>query len=117
MRFLADESCDFAIVRALRTSGHDVLAVSEVKPAAPDREVIELGFSTGRILLTEDKDFGQLYFVARANSSGVIFFRFAASARMALADSAVRLIKQLGDRLEGKFVVVQPGRVRLSRNP
>jgi hypothetical protein len=41
MRFLADESCDFRVVRALRASGHDVTAVVEVSPGADDEHVIE----------------------------------------------------------------------------
>lgn len=42
MRFLADESCDFAVVRALRDEGYDVQAIIEVCPGAEDRYVIEL---------------------------------------------------------------------------
>jgi len=42
MRFLADESCDFAVIHALRANGHDVIAVSEVTPRAEDSEVIGL---------------------------------------------------------------------------
>ena len=39
MLFLADESCDFNIVRALRTAGHEVIAVAEISPRADDQEV------------------------------------------------------------------------------
>ncbi len=53
MRFLADESCDFAVIHALRASGHDVIAVSEVTPRAEDSEVIRLAVREKRILLTE----------------------------------------------------------------
>jgi uncharacterized protein with PIN domain len=53
MRFLADESCDFA-VRALRSAGHDVLAVSEFQQRSVDRQLMELAYAEGRILLTED---------------------------------------------------------------
>lgn len=60
MRFLADESCDFAVVKSLRALGHDVLAVSEFQQRSVDSELMELGYSDGRILLTEDKDFGWL---------------------------------------------------------
>lgn len=59
MRFLADESCDFAIVRALRAEGFDVLAISELSPRASDETVIDLAVRENRVLLTEDKDFGQ----------------------------------------------------------
>ena len=62
MCFLADESCDFAVVRALRGAGHDVVAVAEVSPRAEGEVVIDLAVRGGRILLTEDKDFGQLVY-------------------------------------------------------
>jgi predicted nuclease of predicted toxin-antitoxin system len=72
LRFLADESCDFTVVRALRATGHDVLAVSEVTSRSDDRELIERAAQEQRVLLTEDKDFGWLVFVSQANSAGVI---------------------------------------------
>ena len=43
MRFLADESCDFSVVRALRFAGHDVLAIAEVSPREEDEDVRERG--------------------------------------------------------------------------
>ncbi len=59
---MADESCDFAVVRALRSDGYDVLAVSEHTHRSEDPEVIEQAARDNRILLTEDKDFGRLVF-------------------------------------------------------
>ncbi len=59
MRFLADESCDFAVVRALRSAGFDVVAIIEVAPGAEDSAVIDLAVREGRMLITEDKDFGR----------------------------------------------------------
>ena len=72
MRFLADESCDFAVVRALRVAGFDVTSVRDVMPGAEDVEVIEIAVRESRILLTEDKDFGQLVFASSAQSSPTI---------------------------------------------
>jgi predicted RNase H-like HicB family nuclease len=60
MRFLADESCDFAMVRALRSSGHDVVAVSDIAPRAEDPDVINLALRESRILLTEDAEYKKL---------------------------------------------------------
>ena len=60
MRFLADESRDFAVVKSLRALGHDVLAVSEFQQRSVDSELMELAYSDGRILLTEDKDLAGL---------------------------------------------------------
>ena len=50
MRFLADESCDFVVVTALRTAGHDVSAIVEVNPGAEDEAVLALSRSESRVL-------------------------------------------------------------------
>jgi predicted nuclease of predicted toxin-antitoxin system len=113
--FLADESCDFAVVRALRADGYDVLAVSEVTRRSVDRELIEQAHREGRILLTEDKDFGWLVYVSHADSAGVILIRFPGNARRILAETIKRLVREEGTRLAHAFVVVQPGQFRISR--
>ncbi|MBM3748142.1 MAG: hypothetical protein FJW34_20340, partial [Acidobacteria bacterium] len=104
MRFLADESCDFVVVRALRSAGHDVVAVSEFQQRSVDREVMELAVTEGRILLTEDKDFGALVFAAPAASPGVILIRFPASARRTLPAAVRTLVAEHGNQLEKAFV-------------
>jgi predicted nuclease of predicted toxin-antitoxin system len=81
MRFLADENCDFTVIRALRAHGHDVVSVSDISPRAEDSEVINLAAREERILLTEDKDFGQLVYAHAQETLGVIFLRFPISAR------------------------------------
>jgi predicted nuclease of predicted toxin-antitoxin system len=75
MRFLADQSCDFAAVQALRSAGPDVVALSQFQQRSVDDEVIELAQSEERILLTEDKDFGWLAFVPRRQSFGVVLIQ------------------------------------------
>ncbi|MFQ5894685.1 MAG: DUF5615 family PIN-like protein [Nitrospinota bacterium] len=115
MRFLADESCDFAVVRALRADGHDVLALAEISPRAEDQAVIELAVRESRILLTEDKDFGQLVYSNRRARGGVLFLRFPATAREALPRTVVELVRRRGERLTDSFVVVEPGRIRIGR--
>lgn len=117
MRFLADESCDFAVVRALRGAGHDVVAVSDAYPGALDEEVIALAAKDARILLTEDKDFGQLVFASAAGSAGVVFLRFPASARSDMAHTVVEAIATHGPRIAGCFAVLQPGRIRIVPRP
>ena len=66
-----------------------------------------------RVLLTEDKDFGQLVFAGGQGDVGVVFIRFPSSARSQLATAVVDLVERYGDRLPTAFVVVEPGRVRI----
>ena len=115
MRFLADESCDFGVVTALRTAGHDVSAIVETNPGAEDEAVLALARTEDRVLLTEDKDFGLLAFARGQQTAGVVLIRFNAGVRRALGRAIVELVEELGDRLRGAFVVVEPGRARLSR--
>jgi predicted nuclease of predicted toxin-antitoxin system len=116
MRFLADESCDFAIVRALRAAGHDVVAVAERLPGAEDQAVIDLAAQDERILLTEDKDFGQLIHASKERGRGVILLRYPVEARMHMAKAAVRLVSVPSEAwrfLQGE----SPCRVRPNQPP
>ncbi len=115
MRFLADESCDFAVVRALRDHGHDVTAVVEIHPGADDKTVLALAASERRVLLTEDKDFGSLAYAEALESGGVILIRFPGRNRAALGSAIPQVVATIGPRLVGAFVVVEPGRARFSR--
>jgi len=115
--FLADESCDFAVVRALRAAGYDVLAVAERSPGARDEEVIRLATGERRVLLTEDKDFGQLVFAAGKETCGVIFIRYPAGLRSELPQRVLDAVKRESSRMQTAFVVLQPKRMRISRLP
>ncbi len=75
---------------------------------------MELANREGRILLTEDKDFGRLFFASFTREAGVILIRYPTSARAQLGINIVSLIEQVPDRLWGAFVVLQPGRVRIA---
>ena len=113
MRLLADESCDFSVVRALRGAGHDVIAVAERFPSLDDSLILDLALREKRVLLTEDKDFGQLVYANAQPSSGVIFIRYPANLRTALPKTVVTLIEKTEAQLTGSFVVLSPGRIRI----
>ena len=117
LRFLADESCDFAVVRALRGAGYAVVAVAEFTNQSVDPVVIEQAYREGRILLTEDKDFGWHVFVSHAASAGVILIRFPNQTRGTLANAVHQVVQEQADKLPGSFVVIQPGQVRISKQP
>jgi len=117
LKFLADESCDFAVVRALRAASYDVLAVGEFMQRSDDRELIVRAHREQRILLTEDKDFGWLVFVSHADSAGVILIRYPGNVRRTLAQAVINLVQQQSAQVLGAFVVMQPGQIRFSQKP
>jgi predicted nuclease of predicted toxin-antitoxin system len=117
MRFLADESCDFAVVRALREAGHDVAAVADIFPRAEDQRVIEIALNEGRVLLTEDKDFGQLVFAHKQRSAGIILIRYPNNIRSTLVAAVLDLVARKGKVVQEQFVVLRPGRLRVVPKP
>jgi predicted nuclease of predicted toxin-antitoxin system len=112
MRFPVVESCDFAVVRALREAGFHVLAVSELSPRADDSVVTKLASQKETILLTEDKDFGQLVYAEQKVNRGVVLIRFPASVRAALPRAMLDLLNEHKDALYDRLTVLQPGQVR-----
>ena len=115
IKFLADESCDFLIVRTLRLAEYDVLSVAESYPSASDHQVLQHATKKKRILLTEDKDFGEWVFAHGENVSGVILIRFPANARRQLGEEIKALVDIHGLELMRNFVVLEPGRARIRK--
>ena len=114
LTFIADESCDFLIVRKLRSAEYDVLSVAESFPSASDQQVLEHA-KEARILLTEDKDFGEWVFAHGEKIEGVILIRFPGNARKRLGEEIIILIDNHGIKLKKFFAVLEPGRARLRK--
>jgi predicted nuclease of predicted toxin-antitoxin system len=115
VRLVADENCDFSVVIDLRLAGYDVVSIAEKMAGADDETVIEFARSERRLLITEDKDFGQLVFAAAKQNSGVILIRYPASARSALNVAVLKLISDNGEDLYSRFAVLEPGHTRVTQ--
>ena len=114
MRILADESVVFPIVRALREAGHDVAAIAELASGSPDQSVLARGVQESRVVLTEDRDFGELVKRDGEPCPGVFFAKgFPEAAHSQKCASVVEAVDRFGGSLGTKFAVVEPGRVRI----
>jgi predicted nuclease of predicted toxin-antitoxin system len=75
-RFLIDESADARIAPHLRGQGHDVaLVATDYSPALEDAEILAIAIRDQRILITFDRDFGELVFKQSQPHGGVLYFR------------------------------------------
>jgi predicted nuclease of predicted toxin-antitoxin system len=117
MRLLANENIPFDLVRALREDGHDVLWIRNEAPGSADSEVLALAQEEERILLTFDKDFGELAFRSKLSAaSGVILFRVPMTSSSFIARLVLGAIRSRDD-WPGHFAVVESDRVRLKQLP
>ena len=115
LSFLADESCDFSVIRALRSVGYSVKAVAEISPSLPDEMVLELAVAENRLLITEDKDFGEWAFAHQHAMTGVLLIRYPASMRASMVAAMIDLIGGHATELDGSFTVLEPGRARIRK--
>jgi predicted nuclease of predicted toxin-antitoxin system len=116
MNLLADESVDGSIVDELRVAGHQVLYVAEMTRGIDDDAVLNQANATGSILLTEDKDFGELVYRLGRVTLGVILIRLAGLASNAKASIVAQAVRQHGAELTGAFSVISPGLLRIRRH-
>lgn len=96
MNFVADEGIDAQIVASLRQQGHSVWYVAEMSPGVPDTAVLDLANQENAILLTFDKDFGDLVYRQRRVFQGVILLRLQGHTPDQKADLVVEMIIKHG---------------------
>lgn len=113
MRLLADECCDAGMVEALRADGHDVLYAVEIMQGATDDQILETAFEQHRLLVTEDKDFGELVYRMRLPARGIVLIRFDVSQRGLKTHRIQELLEQHGPRLINAFAVLEADKIRI----
>jgi predicted nuclease of predicted toxin-antitoxin system len=116
MRFLLDQDVYALTARFLAAQGHDVLTASQAGFAqASDSTLLQMAREQGRVLVTRDRDFGEIVFVKEIGR-GVIYLRVRPSTVEAVHRELARLLQERSeDELWNAFVVVEPGRHRFRR--
>jgi len=114
---VADEDVDGPIVQRLRADGHDVLYIAELSPSAVDEDVLGQATERGALLITVDKDFGDLVFRQRLVHSGVLLLRLEGLTNPTKAQLVGEVFRDRGQELLGGFSVLSLGRLRIRRTP
>ena len=113
MKFIVDESTGAAVAEYLRGLGHDVLAVAEVMPQAEDADILAAAVNEGRIVVTNDKEFGELVYRSGQPHQGVLLLRLHDESPANRIRVVKRVLEQHGERLPGSFTVATEGNVRI----
>ena len=116
MNLIADECVDRQIVDHLREEGHEVLYVAETAPSIADTTVLERANQKNALLVTADKDFGELVFRQKQISAGVLLIRLAGLPQVEKAKIVSSVIRNHADELYQSFTVISPGTVRIRKH-
>jgi predicted nuclease of predicted toxin-antitoxin system len=117
MRLLANENFPGPAVSALRAAGHDVVWIHEDAPGIKDPEVMARARAEDRVLLTFDKDFGELVFhLGEKASNGIVLFRIMGPSPEDLTRIVMAALQSRTD-WANQFSVVEAGRIRIRPLP
>lgn len=113
MRFLADENVPLPSIRLLREAGLDIEAIGETAPGAPDVQVLSRAVSNDQLLITFDRDFGELIYRRDAPvPPGVIYVRVLPTSPEEPAQLLQDLLAVPEIELLDRFTVLERERVR-----
>ncbi len=115
MRFLVDECTGPAVARWFRKQGHDVFSVYEQARGMDDDDIVAKAYIEDRILITNDKDFGEQVYRDMKPHKGIILLRLddeRANNKIAVIQ---RLLENYLDRLQDSFIVATEQRIRIAR--
>jgi len=116
MRLMADEGVDRQIVERLRQEGHEVLYIAELDPGITDDVVLAQARRGDALLITSDKDFGEIIYRQVQIRSGVLLLRLAGLSQERKAEVVSSCLKIHGEEMLSAFSVLSPGSLRI-RSP
>jgi predicted nuclease of predicted toxin-antitoxin system len=117
MKIVADESVDQRIIDRVRLAGHEVVSIADAAPGVADEWVLKHASGMDTLLLTADKDFGELVYRQRLAHCGVILLRQAGLSISARCDAVVSVLGSHANELATAFTVIAPDSVRIRRPP
>ena len=115
MKFLADENIDQQIVHVLRERGHEVLYVVEMESGVDDDFLSDLTNEENAILITADKDFGEIVFRQERVLYGVVLLRLSGINPLEKASIVAAAVEEHTSELPQAFTVVSPETIRIRR--
>lgn len=112
LKFLANVNIEKPIIDFLIEKGIDVVWVAEIDKRMPDIKVCEIANNEKRIILTNDKDFGEIVFLQRMVSRGIVLFRVKGQDVSVKISLIEKLLNKYADKIMGHFVVVTKEKFR-----
>lgn len=115
LKFIADESLEYSIVLWLRELDYDVISIAEDFPSVEDEKVLGKATREDRIIITNDKDFGDLIFLNKLSHKGIILLRFRTEEVETKINFLKSLLKNYSGKITNKFTVIDESKIRIRR--
>lgn len=113
MKFLADVNIEKLIIDELKTLGYDIIWITDENPYLDDMNIIKIAQKENRILLTNDKDFGEIVFRQKLISSGIVLFRIKGQDTRKKLKLLRKVLISHKDKISKHFVVITKEKIRI----
>ena len=113
IKFIIDENVGFTIVKYLRDQGFDTKSVSELFPARDDTFIIKRAYQEGRIIITNDKDFGYLIFKSGLPALSIILLRFDDESPVLKINAIKTILSLPEEKVQNHFIVASENKIRI----
>lgn len=115
VRFLIDVGVGKKVEEWLKADGYDVKTVRSIDPKARDVEILKIAKIEFRMVVTMDKDFGELIYKSGKSHSGVLILRLEDAKGSKKVEVLKKILHDFEDEIENRFCVFQNNRLRISR--
>jgi len=116
VRFLVDECLGVRLADWLRDQGHEVLSIARSFASADDSDIVRKAFEENWIVVTKDKDFGEIVFRQRKPHRGIVLLRLEDERLPVKIEVLRRLLERHAGQLTDTFVVASETNVRIGRS-
>ena len=117
LKLLVDVGVGRSVEQWLAANGYDVRSVRDIDSRMSDEGILALAVSEGRMVITMDKDFGELVYASGQPHSGVLLLRLEDAPSEKKVSVVRSILSQYADDMQGRFCVFQQGRLRIKRHP
>lgn len=115
MKFLVDVGVSKKVEKWLDENGYDAKAVRDINPKAKDSDILQAAVSENRMVITMDKDFGELVYNSGLKHSGVLILRLEDANGEQKLEVVKKILGDYADKIQNRFCVFQDGRLRIKK--
>lgn len=113
MKYLADESLEYPLISFLRENKIDIIAVRDIMRGSTDADILDFAFNNDLLIITSDKDFGELTFRLKRPNCGIILLRLTEVDTTSKGNLLLNAIEKLTPDIKNKFIVIDKLKIRI----
>jgi predicted nuclease of predicted toxin-antitoxin system len=113
--FVADESVDYNLIKFLRNNGLTIFSIQEDASSIKDNFVLQIAREQDAILITEDKDFGELVFKLKMPHKGLLLLRINGTSLQEKCELVLQFIIKFSPELVSNFAVIKQRKLRIRK--